>query len=293
MKVVSYNTHYAIGKDSQYDLQRVVDAVRGADIIALQEIERNYGPPHQPSQPEDIAKLMPNYYWVFDAAFDLDGSEKQPDGTVINRRRQHGQMLLSRWPILGKRYFPLPRIDTGDEFNMQMGALEGIFETPCGPLRIYVVHFGSVSSDERQRQAEFILNLVRNGPIEGGVWTGPAHSHVDRDWSAGLALPPMPETSLVIGDFNTEPNSPEYQMLTGETTDNKQPLLTDIWAKLNPDKSVVTWIPNSDRPGDETSALLDYCFLTADLVPRAQSSWVDEAADGSDHQPIWVEFQDS
>ena len=38
MKIVAYNIHYAIGKDERYDLERVVTAVEGADIIALQEV---------------------------------------------------------------------------------------------------------------------------------------------------------------------------------------------------------------------------------------------------------------
>jgi endonuclease/exonuclease/phosphatase family metal-dependent hydrolase len=39
MKIVSYNIHYAIGKDDRYDLERIATAVAGADIIALQEVE--------------------------------------------------------------------------------------------------------------------------------------------------------------------------------------------------------------------------------------------------------------
>ena len=77
MKIVTYNIHYAIGKDDQYDLERVVNSVQGADIIALQEVERNYGPPNEPLQPEDIAALLPDYYWIFDASFDIDASEKR------------------------------------------------------------------------------------------------------------------------------------------------------------------------------------------------------------------------
>ena len=51
-----------------------------ADIIALQEVERNYGPPERPLQPEDISALLPDYYWSFDAAFDIDASEQRADG---------------------------------------------------------------------------------------------------------------------------------------------------------------------------------------------------------------------
>jgi len=291
MKIVAYNIHYAIGKDNQYDLQRVVDSVQGADIIALQEVERNYGPPDGPLQPENIAALLPGYYWSFGAAFDIDGSERHPDGTILNRRIQHGQMLLSRWPILSKRYFPLPRLAIESEFNMQMGVLEGVIDTPLGALRVYNLHFGSVSSDERQRQADFMVAMVRDAASEGGAWTGAVTETDERDWTAGIPRPPMPRSAVVLGDFNMHPQSPEYAIIANAMSGSGEPLLSDIWARKNPGSQVMTWHPNPGRPGHEHSARLDYCFLTPDLVATARASWVDESAQGSDHQPLWIEFE--
>ncbi len=290
MKIVTYNAHYAIGKDNRYDLARVIDAVNGADIIALQEIERYYGPPNGPSQPEDVARLLPEYYWVFDASFDIDGSEKLGDGIILNRRRQYGQMLLSRWPILSKRYYPLPRLHIDYAFNMQMGVLEGVLSTPAGALRVYNAHFGSVSSEERQHQARFLVSLIRVAPSQGGAWTGPSSEDGERDWSSGTPQPPMPENAVVLGDFNMGPDSPEFKIMSTALIGDDMPLLTDIWAKNNPGKRVLTWHPNPGRPGNEKSARLDYCFLTAALVARAKSSWVDQEASSSDHQPVWVEL---
>lgn len=290
MRIVTYNIHYAIGKDNQYDLERIVSTVRGADIIALQEVERNYGPPNEPSQPEDIADLLPDYYWIYDAAFDIDGCSRRPDGTILNRRRQHGQMLLSRWPISSKRYYPLPRLRIDSEFNMQMGALEAVIDAPTGALRVYSVHLGSVSSEERQMQARFLRAMVADAPSQGGAWTGAASESPDRDWSAGMSEPHMPASTLVLGDFNMPPDSPEYQLLTSTTGANQEPLLTDIWAQKNPGTNVLTWHPNPGRPGNEASARLDYCFCTAEVASQIETSWIDEEASGSDHQPVWAEI---
>ena len=40
MRVVSYNIQYCKGRDGKIDPQRVVDSVREADIIALQEVDK-------------------------------------------------------------------------------------------------------------------------------------------------------------------------------------------------------------------------------------------------------------
>ena len=42
MKFVSYNIQYGIGLDDRLDLPRIVSSIHGADIIALQEVTRNF-----------------------------------------------------------------------------------------------------------------------------------------------------------------------------------------------------------------------------------------------------------
>jgi len=290
VKIVSYNIHYAIGKDDRYDLERIVEAVRDADIIALQEVERHYDSRQSPSQPEDIAAMLPRHYWVYDAAFDVDCSSRREDGSIDNRRRQHGQMLLSRWPILGKRYFPLPRVRVDDEFNMQMGVLEGVVETPLGALRIYNLHFGSVSAAERQLQAAFMLDLLRDSPASGGAWTGPNGEFAERDWCAGAGEPPMPEEAILLGDFNLSPGSPEYRLLCDARDAGGMPLLIDLWAKHNPGRDIMSWHSNRSKPGPPGRALLDYCLATPKTAAQAVKCWIDETAAGSDHQPLWATF---
>ena len=290
MKIASYNIHYGIGKDESYAIDRVVDAVRDADIIALQEVERYYDSAQAPRQPEDIAALLPGYYWVYDAAFDVDCSTIGADGNISNRRRQHGQMLLCRWPIITKRYFPLPRLYIDDEFNMQMGVLEAVIDTPLGPLRIYNLHFGSVSAEERLLQGAQVLDLVRQAPAQGGAWSGPNGKFSERDWCVGMSPPPMPQSAIVLGDFNMTPGSDEYQLLCEARNSAGRPLLIDLWARYNPAREVMSWHSNPAKRGPAECALLDYCLLTDDLLSKARGCWIDEAAAGSDHQPLWAEF---
>lgn len=293
MKIVTYNIHYAIGRDLNYDMNRVVDAVRDADIIALQEVERNYGPGEH-SQPEDIADLLPHYYWVYGAAFDIDGSTKDAAGKVCNRRKQHGQLILSRWPILTRRYFPLPRHGIDHTFNMQLGVLEGYIDAPGAPLRLYAVHFGSEDSQERQEQVEFLQRLVSEAPARGGAWTGPAETHPDRDWSGGLILPAMPDDAIVLGDFNMEPGTPEYRKMTSGSPGIGHRNFIDARTHETESGGSATWRPLSNRSEEShKDARLDYCFVTAGLSARIKASWVDKGAQGSDHQPVWLALEDN
>ena len=96
MKLVTYNIRYSLGKDGAYDLGRIVEAVRGADIIALQEVTRNFSQGTEADQPGRIAELLPDLYWFYDPPVDLDASIRHTDGRVTNRRLQFGNMLLAR-----------------------------------------------------------------------------------------------------------------------------------------------------------------------------------------------------
>ena len=41
MRLVTCNIQYGVGLDGKFDIDRIADAVRGADVIALQEVSRN------------------------------------------------------------------------------------------------------------------------------------------------------------------------------------------------------------------------------------------------------------
>jgi endonuclease/exonuclease/phosphatase family metal-dependent hydrolase len=289
MKLVTYNIHYGIGKDGRADLARIAAALRGADVIALQEVDRNYAPRDEAAdQPARLEALLPEYHWVYGPAFDVDDSETRPDGTVVNRRRQHGVMLLSRTPIPSCRPLGLPKIPFEHDFNMRMGALEGVIDSPLGSLRVYAVHFGHLDSGERQLQAAHLLAVVRAAPGEGGAWSGP-NNHLDRDWAAGKAVPPMPKPAVLLGDFNMVPDSPEYAIMTAQTADDHGSF-TDAWpAAGNAAGAGLSWHELPGRPA-RPSRRIDYCFVGAPWANRVSACWVDGDAPGSDHQPVWTEL---
>ncbi|MEM7225007.1 MAG: endonuclease/exonuclease/phosphatase family protein [Pseudomonadota bacterium] len=284
MKLVTYNIRYAFGQDERYDLARVAATVEGADLIAFQEVERNWRRSGMADQPAELARLLPGYYWAYGPAFDVDASHSNGDGSIHNRRRQFGTMLLSKAPIRATRLFVLPKLHSRCDFNMTTGALEGVVELAGRPIRIYSLHLSSLSSADRLIQLDALLALHRQAAGEGGAWTG-EHSARSHDWACGEAPPPMPEEAILLGDFNCEPDSAEYRKLTSNGAS-----LVDAWAAAGEEpEDGITWSPYPGaRPNREMR--LDYCFLSSPLESVVRKSWVDRGACGSDHYPLWIEL---
>lgn len=286
MKLVTYNTQYSRGKDGRFDLARIAEAVRGADIIALQEVDRHLPRTEGIDQPARLGELLPEYFSIYGPPIDLDASERLADGQVVNRRRQHGLMLLSRWPILSSRLHLLPKFRTFDHFGAQRGALEGVIAVPSGPLRVYSVHLSSLSAEERLAQLDHLLPRLFDLPREGGVCTGPT--------SGGREEVPMPGACAVMGDCNFTPQSREYARVVGEEDYyyGRAVLghhLVDSWTRSGHGQDEgVTWYDLEEKKGP--ALRLDYGFVSPDLAGRVLGARIDDAAPGSDHQPYWFEL---
>ena len=169
MRFVTYNIRYSLGQDGRFDLERVMRAVEGADVIALQEVERFWPRTGMTDQPWEIGALLPDYHWVYGPAFDVDASERCEDGAIRNRRRQFGPMLLSRSPILSTRLHVLPKIGSLEAFNMDTGALEGIVQSDGAPLRIYSIHLSAVCAEDRLLQLDRLFAILRRASDDGGA----------------------------------------------------------------------------------------------------------------------------
>jgi endonuclease/exonuclease/phosphatase family metal-dependent hydrolase len=297
VRLVGYNIQYGVGKDGKLDLARAIGAVDGADIVALQEVERNWPKSGMADQVAEIERLMPGYFCVYGPYFDVDASMRAADGTVVNRRRQHGLMLLSRWPIRSSRLFPLPKLDNVTGLGFQMGMLEGVIDVPGRPLRVYSIHLSSLASEERILQAEELLRLWWRTPAEGATWSG-ERTLAGVDWSSGEEQPPAPTDTVMLGDFNTRPGTPEYRLLIGEQPGGRGGIhfrmrLCDTWLLAGDGGPGVTFPASTAYPAARMGSdgiRIDYGFVSGSLAPLVTRAWVDSAAQGSDHQPYWFEL---
>jgi len=231
MKLVSYNIQYGFGGDGRYDLARAARVVAGADIIALQEVERHWRRTNLDDQPEILSRLLPDYHWVYGPAFDMDASESR-DGRVVNRRRQFGTMVLSKLPIVWSRLHALPMRRTVRPLNTRNAALECMIRTLAGPVRVFSLHLAHIAAEERLEQIDYLLDEHRRAVSEGGPWSG-ADDEPSREWTHGEPEPENPLAAIWMGDFNMEPGSAEYRRIVGGTSAERPEdlqLLADLLA---------------------------------------------------------------
>lgn len=295
MKLITYNIQYSLGRDGRYDLARIADAVRGADVIALQEVERFWRRSSMIDQAAELGRHLPDYYWVYGPAFDVDASYRTDAGEVVNRRRQFGTMLLSRRPILCSRLYPLPKFDTLNHLNMDLGALEGVISTDGqGPLRFYSLHLNHISSRERFLQLDAVLDAHRRARINGAA-AGSVSNSGGQDWSNQEAPVSVSEDAILMGDFNSVPGSAEYDRLVGPLDAYAGRVhhvdgFVDSWvAAGHAESEGITWAPIEG--GREKGRRIDYCFVSARLGGCVESAAVDLEAIGSDHYPYAVEIR--
>jgi endonuclease/exonuclease/phosphatase family metal-dependent hydrolase len=180
--VLVYNIH--AGKDAagSENLARVAELVRstGADLVLLQEVDRNTQRSGPADQPATLARLT-GYSVAFGRTISFQGGD-------------YGVALLSRWPIRRDTLVPLlvtappGRTTEGRE---QRGVLLAVVDAPGGPLAVLNTHLDHTGDDVWRLQE--IAGVLRVAS------------------TAREARMPL----LLGGDLNARPESPVHQELRG------------------------------------------------------------------------------
>ena len=285
MQLASYNIQYGKGKDGQFDLDRIVAELGEQDLIALQEVETHVARSGHVHQAEEIAARLQGMHWVFGPGIDLDAATDSAPG----RRRQFGNMVLSRWPILSSINHTLPKIALHGIFHLQRTLVETVIDAPKGPLRFCSVHLDHVSTDTRMPQVAYMKEVMLRGH-ERGASAGGAMN--DPTWF-DRPLPPQPRPAIVMGDMNFEPASPEYTALLGDVSPYhgrtlRAHGLADAWVLAGHHEADGDTLPRDGR----LPKRIDHCFVTTDLADKIATMHIDNDATGSDHQPIFVTLRD-
>jgi endonuclease/exonuclease/phosphatase family metal-dependent hydrolase len=271
-RIVTYNIQFGVGRDGRPDLSRTIEALRGADIACLQEIEKGWRRDGDIDQPEKIAAAFPGYWYVFAPGLNVHWSPLRPtDGHRPGFRRQNGDMILSRHPIRDTRTYLLPRRPSQIS-SQQRVLLEAVIDDPSGPFRLYTTHLCHLGPETREAQIRYILATVEDHG-RGPTWTGTIFP--EAGWDNGEPQPPWPEDFIFCGDLNVLPDSTEYAMFAARWR--------DAAVQLGADPA-----PTFIMPGD-TTRRLDYFFVSPGIARRLKSYDVDPTCVASDHLPVAIE----
>lgn len=282
MRLVTYNIQYGKGRDGLFDLERIAAELAGADLVALQEVERFWPRSGNVDQATALAERLGFQHWIYGAGVDLFPGP----GCAPGQRRQFGNMLLSRRPILMSRNHLLPKYDSVGPVSIQRSALEGVIETDQGLLRVYSVHLTHLCTETRLPQIEALLGIHRAAPREGPAMSG----RLLLELGGGCLPALMPREAILMGDFNFEPDSIEYEKIVG-------PWSVYGGRVTNPEGLVDAWVQSGHEQHDGATsdvagrpARLDYCFVSTALSELIRDVNVAADATGSDHWPVWLEI---
>ena len=285
MKIISYNIQYGVGADTKYDLSRTIEVLKNADIIFLQEVECYWQRGNFDDQASIIAAAFPDHFSSFAPHYDMDSSYRDDSGKWVQRRRQHGTMILSRVPLISIRTFPLPIVKVlSPQHSVQRGLQEALICWEGRYIRIYNTHLNHQCHEFRKPQINNILQIINGAAKTGLAWTGGHPS--DANWLVG-GEPPIPDDVIFCGDLNLTPDCSGYDLLCGPfskqygriTTQNN---LLDSWVLAGNDEMAGVSCPDFGR--------IDYCLLSPSMQKTVLSCDIDQNIIASDHYPLRIEL---
>ena len=280
ISIVTYNAQYCTGLDGETSVDRIAGEVRHCDIIGLQEIDRCWKRTGMEDQVKRLSELFQDRYVFFGPAIDLDASIRLQD-KIENRRRQFGNMIISRWPIEQARVHMLPKQNFIDRLCLQRSAIDAVIKTPEKRIRLLCTHLSHSSDNERLEQVIALKKIINIGRVQGGAMTGPENDL----WELSDLAQDIPQDTLILGDFNMTADSEEYEIMIGtaETNQGFVNRFVDLWTLHHGEKTGLTFFAKSPKR-------VDYIFASDGFANALQEMRVMEEASGSDHKPVMAAF---
>jgi endonuclease/exonuclease/phosphatase family metal-dependent hydrolase len=276
--LITWNIQSCRGCDGVVDPARIVRTCRemaDADLLCFQEVARNF-PDLAGSRGEDqfalLAARLPGYELVEGIAVDARAS----DGS----RRQFGNALFSRLPVLQALRHLLPFPADPEVPGMQRVAVEAVVQAPWGPVRVTTTHLAYYSPLQRAAQVERLRGLQAEAAGHGQDLVHP------RKEGGPFATLPRPASGMLTADFNFRPEDPSHARLQAPIGAGI-PAYRDSWPIAHPGTPHAPTLGVHDKaqwPGD--AFCCDFIFVTEDLAPRVEAVVVNAATDASDHQPV-------
>ncbi|MFZ5351904.1 MAG: endonuclease/exonuclease/phosphatase family protein [Bacillota bacterium] len=143
ISIMTYNIHRGINKKGKHDLDSIREVLEnsGADIIALQEVERNSIRTMFKDQVKFLADKLSMYYAYGKSLSILNG--------------QYGNAVLSRYPIEEYEVIQLPYKDE------RRTVLKASIAVGDYKLAVFNTHLG-LSNSERDEQLVILREIIKN-----------------------------------------------------------------------------------------------------------------------------------
>ncbi len=154
VKIVSYNIRFRSGEDLQQLIKLLKEdsQLGGADIIGLQEVDRNRRRTNNQNTVRQIAEaLQMNYVWA------------APPATNINDEEETGVAILSPFPLADVERIVLPQPGPGGRRRAAIGATARLNKDKS--VRVYSIHAETrIDVDEKIEQYSAILASLKKHP---------------------------------------------------------------------------------------------------------------------------------
>jgi endonuclease/exonuclease/phosphatase family metal-dependent hydrolase len=167
LRILTYNIHHGRGTDGKLDLERIAKVIRDAkpDLVALNEVDKGVRRSDKVDQPKKLGELT-GLTPLFEKNINHEGGE-------------YGNAILSRFPIVKHKNYPLPSKYEGEQRGMLVATVKLPDDTD---LHFAATHFDYRPADiERLASARYVRKTI------------------EADYPAA--------PFLLAGDFNASPDS--------------------------------------------------------------------------------------
>lgn len=190
LKIMTYNTHGMMIGEKIADKKRMLEYInqQDADIICLQEVSVYKNPAYLtlPALREAMRKYPYTYY----------------DFKVYNRRRQFGNVVFSRYPLINKQTI---RYESESNISSQCDIV-----IKNDTIRLMVNHLESYGLIKQDLQIDTLsMEGIKNSSLNQKLRTADKLRHQQAS-AVKRAIRQSPHPVIVVGDFNAIPLSYVY-----------------------------------------------------------------------------------
>jgi endonuclease/exonuclease/phosphatase family metal-dependent hydrolase len=247
VRLLTFNIHHGVGDDGRHDLPRLARLLAGtdADVICLQEVDRHFG---ERSALVDQAELLSR---ALDMELAWGPAIDEPPPAGRSERRQYGNALLSRRPVLTSDVHRLPG---GGE---PRSALRALIRTDTGALAVTVTHLSTRAADRASQAAALATLHAEPGP-----------------------------PAVLAGDLNAEPDARELDLLRKRLRD-----AWELAAERSDQAGTFSLRRRDGLtyPARRPRVRIDHVWVSSGVAVR--DARVLDGSAASDHHPLLVDLE--